>query len=305
MHVGTLIPHFKKGDFDKLFIPLPVRNTQEFIGEWYFRLAEKIELNRRTNETLKAMAHAVFRDWFVDFGPVRRKQAGATDPVEIMGGLTSDRVRAAELARLFPEGFEEDDMPVGWKIKTLAHYADLNPESWSARNAPATVEYLDLSNVKWGVIESADTLTWSEAPSRARRVARSGDTLVGTVRPGNGSYTYIVADGQTASTGFAQLRPKKDIYRDFTYLAATCADNIARLTGLADGGAYPAVKPSVVLATETPIVPDTVMRAFSETVSLLRGLIEHRKVENRTLAETRDYLLPKLMSGEVRVGSSA
>lgn len=90
MHVGTMIPHFKKGDFDKLDIPLPDRPMQEYIGDLYLSMTEKIELNRRMNETLDGMAQAIFRDWFIDFGPTRRKAAGEADPVAVMGGLIPD-----------------------------------------------------------------------------------------------------------------------------------------------------------------------------------------------------------------------
>lgn len=76
MHVGTLIPHFKKGDFDKLKIPLLHPDMQKFVGDIYLDISRKIELNRRMNETLEAMALAVFKDWFVDFGPIRAKMEG-------------------------------------------------------------------------------------------------------------------------------------------------------------------------------------------------------------------------------------
>jgi type I restriction enzyme S subunit len=70
MHVGTLIPHFKKGDFDKLLIPIIPKKEQEFLGDLFFDFSEKIELNRRMNATLEAMARALFKSWFVDFDPV-------------------------------------------------------------------------------------------------------------------------------------------------------------------------------------------------------------------------------------------
>lgn len=303
MHVGTLIPHFKKGDFDKLEIPLPDEPTQRFTGDMYLSLTEKIELNRQTNKTLEGMAQAIFRDWFVDFGPTRRKAAGEGDPVAIMGGLTPDPARAAELAALFPAAFGDDGLPVGWKAGTLDRLALVNPESWKTKHHPAQVEYVDLSNTKWGTIEATAILTWDAAPSRARRIARTGDTIVGTVRPGNGSYAYIGRDGYTASTGFAVLRPKQAIYTDAIYVAATAADNITRLANLADGhgGAYPAVNPDVVAATSFPVAPDDLLAAFSAFASPLRAKVEQAKLENRTLAETRDYLLPRLMSGAVRV----
>ena len=73
MHVGTLIPHFKKGDFDKLLIPVPDRVEQEFIGDFYYELSAKIDLNRRMNETLEAMARALFKSWFVGLRPRPRQ----------------------------------------------------------------------------------------------------------------------------------------------------------------------------------------------------------------------------------------
>ncbi|MCC5915673.1 MAG: restriction endonuclease subunit S [Balneolaceae bacterium] len=74
MHVGSLIPHFKKGDFDKLFLEVPSdRDIQKKIGEQYFKFSQKIHLNQQTNETLEAMAQAIFKSWFVDFDPVRAK----------------------------------------------------------------------------------------------------------------------------------------------------------------------------------------------------------------------------------------
>jgi len=278
---------------------LPDKQQQISVADALSTLDDKIDLNKRMNETLEALARAIFRDWFVDFGPVRRKMEGATDPLAIMGGLVSELARAVDLARLFPTALAGDELPEGWRAATLAEYAILNPESWSARNAPEQVEYVDLSNTKWGEIENTVAYSWTEAPSRARRVVRTGDTLVGTVRPGNGSYAYVGTEGLTASTGFAQLRPKAMHFSEFIYLAVTSSENIERLSLLADGGAYPAVNPSVVLDTVATSAPDTVIRAFAEIVSPLHSLMIQRRDENRFLAETRDYLLPRLMSGQV------
>ncbi|MFO0260963.1 MAG: restriction endonuclease subunit S, partial [Planctomycetota bacterium] len=117
MHVGTLIPHFKKGDFDKLLLPVPNMKMQEIIGDIYFEMSAKIELNRRMNATLEAMARALFQSWFVDFDPVRAKLDGrppaALDPAT---------------ASLFPEHLEDaplDNIPKGWEVRSLdktAHY---------------------------------------------------------------------------------------------------------------------------------------------------------------------------------------
>jgi len=162
---------------------------------------------------------------------------------------------------------------------------------------------VDLSNTKWGVIESTETLAWAEAPSRARRIANRFDTIIGTVRPGNGSYAFIWRDDYTVSTGFAVLRPKQPEYADAVYVASTRAENIRRLANLADGhgGAYPAVNPDVVLSTDFAFPGHEALVAFSIFARPILGRIEHAKQANKTLAETRDYLLPKLLSGEVRV----
>lgn len=291
MHVGTLIPHFKKGDFDKLYIPLPSRTTQEAIGDLYFALCKKIELNRQTNETLEAMARAIFKDWFVDFGPTRAKAEGR------------EPYLSPELWDLFPDALDDEDKPVGWEVGSISDLADTNSQSWTARNHPTYVEYVDLSNAKWGGIDAITTLPWEEAPSRARRIAKAGDTIVGTTRPGNGSFAYISKDGLTVSTGFAVLSPRESAYSDVVYIAATRPDNIDRLANLADGhgGAYPAVKPKEVSDTELVLPGDAILNAFAELVSPLREKIEHAKAESRSLAQTRDLLLPKLMSGEIRM----
>jgi type I restriction enzyme S subunit len=287
MHVGTMIPHFKKGDFSKLLIPIPYRPIQEFIGSVHMALVEKTELNRRMNETLEAMSRAIFRDWFVDFGPTRAKMEGRAPYL------------ALDIWSLFPDRLDNEGKPEGWTVGSLSDFASLNPESWSRANYPETVDYVDLSNTKWGTIETVTSFPSGGAPSRAQRILRPGDTIVGTVRPGNGSYAFVSEKGLTGSTGFAVLRPADRIFREAVYLAATSKDNIDRLSHLADGGAYPAVRSELVAATVLINAPNGVFSKFSATISSLIDRIEANKQENRTLAATRDLLLPKLMSGEV------
>lgn len=296
MHVGSLIPHFKKGDFDKLLLPIPSRAAQEFIGDIYFDLSAKIELNRRCNETLEAMARALFQDWFVDFGPVRAKLEGRAPYLP------------PDLWNRFPDRLDDGGKPEGGRRSTLADFAILNPESWSKKNAPDEIEYVDLANTKRGMIETTARLPWSEAPSRAQRILRNGDTIVGTVRPGNGSYALVGTNGLTGSTGFAVLRPKQEIFRDFVFLAATSPESIERLTHLADGAAYPAVRPDVVLASPvfTPATDscDGILKGFSDSASTWIDSIEHNKRESQALAQIRNILLPKLISGESRIADA-
>ena len=255
-------------------------------------LDDKIELNRRMNETSEAMARTLFKDWFVDYGPVRAKAKGR-DP-----GLPQS------FADLFPACVVDSDVgeiPEGWEAGTIADLSELNPEVWTKGTRPTEIRYVDLSNTKRGRIDAITPYAAAKAPSRAQRVLRPGDTIVGTVRPGNASYALVSEPGLTGSTGFAVLRPQAAECTEFVYLAATAAGRIDTLAHLADGAAYPAVRPDVVAAT--PIVrPDSkVLARFSSAAGALLRSIAHREKESRTLVALRDLLLPKLISGEIRI----
>lgn len=231
----------------------------------------------------------------MDFDPVRAKAEGRNP------GLPAD------IAALFPDSFEPSELgpvPEGWHVGSLSDVALLNPESWSRTTKPESIRYIDLANTKWGRIEAITVYSKENAPSRAQRVLRCGDTIVGTVRPGNGSYALIAEDGLTGSTGFAVLRPRKSEYREFIYLTATAQDNIESLAHLADGGAYPAVRPEVVIAKQIVMPPDAVLANFAKLTEPLISRLAQAERESHNLAALRDTLLPKLISGELRVKTS-
>ena len=286
----TGLGHVTKRDLENLEAAYPDLPEQRAIAHVLGTLDDKIELNRWMNETLEAMARALFKSWFVDFDPVRAKMEGRDT------GLPQD------IADLFPDRLVDSEMgeiPEGWCASTLADVALLNPASWSNRNAPDRILYVDLANTKWGYIDDIQIYMWADAPSRGRRVLRRGDTIVGTVRPGNGSFALIDRDGLTGSTGFAVLRPTNATEREIVWCAATSHDAIERLAHLADGGAYPAVRPKAVLDTVV-VLPDTRVRlTFSSLAAPLLNRLQAYQREARTLAALRDTLLPKLMSGEI------
>ncbi len=290
---GSAQPQLPIRDIRRIEFPLPPLTEQHAIAHILGTLDDKIELNRRRNQTLEAMARALFKDWFVDFGPVRAKMEGR------------EPYLPAGLWQLFPDRLDDEGKPEGWQSSTLASFASLNPESWTKKNAPDDIRYVDLSNTKQGNIEGTARMPWSEAPSRAQRILRPGDTIVGTVRPGNKSFALIGDDGMTGSTGFAVLRPLHKHSRDFVFLAATSPENIERLTHLADGAAYPAVRPDVVLASPVTVPPGEIvndaLRSFANAVSGWVDAVEKNKQESKTLAQLRDTLLPKLISGELRI----
>jgi type I restriction enzyme S subunit len=288
----TVQATFNLRDVAELPIIIPPDEDRVFIEKIITAIDDKIELHHRMNATLEGIAQALFKSWFVDFDPVKAKADGRKP--EGMDDAT---------AALFPSRFTDSPLgliPEGWTVGTLERVSFLNPESWSRDNTPAQIEYVDLANTKWGAIESTQIISWKDAPSRAQRILRKGDTIVGTVRPGNGSYSFISSDGLTGSTGFAVLRPREDFYREFVYLSTISAENIARLTNLADGAAYPAVRPDVVYATPISFPGDEILLRFSQCLFPIMEKIEIDKEENETLREIRNLLLPRLISGKLR-----
>jgi type I restriction enzyme S subunit len=284
--------------FDHLTVPIPPLPEQRAIAHILGTLDDKIELNRRMSETLEQMARALFKAWFVDFEPVRAKMEGRWRRGESLPGLP------AHLYDLFPDRLVDSELgeiPEGWGVGTLGDVSTLNPEVWTQETRPTRINYVDLSNTKWGRIETVISYEATKAPSRAQRVLRLGDTIVGTVRPANGSYAFISQPGLTGSTGFAVLRPQRLDYAEFVYLAATMADNIETLAHLANGAAYPAVRPQLVAATPIVRPPDKVLVRFSQTAGSMLEKIAQNERQSRTLVALRDTLLPKLISGALRV----
>ena len=264
-HSTSAYPSIRPADIERLTLDLPPLSEQRAIAHILGVFDDKIELNRRMAATLDEAVRTLFKSWFVDSSELGARQSADT--------LSGD----------------------------LNEYVSLNPESWSETNKPESVAYIDLSNTKWGAIEKIETYEWSEAPGRARRVVRPGDTIVGTVRPGNGSFALVGKEGLTASTGFAVLRPKADFDAQFVWCAATSKDNIERLAHLADGGAYPAVPAEAVAATPVVLADVSTRRKFSDATAPLVAKYLAGGDESRTLADLRDTLLPKLLSGEIRI----
>ncbi|WP_272700897.1 restriction endonuclease subunit S [Desulfovibrio sp. Fe33] len=297
MHAtGTTNLGLSRDDFLSYEVP-PLTPERAVLVDLLECISRKIALNSRMNETLEAVARAIFKSWFVDFDPVKAKMEGQQP-----NGVDKETIA------LFPNKLmcsEQGVLPDGWEQGILSDVAFLNKKAWTKKKHPPQINYVDLANTKNGIISCSVEYAFDKAPSRARRILSEGDTIVGTVRPGNRSYAYIGDEAVplTGSTGFAALTPKSTEWREYVYLVATSDESIAHLARLADGAAYPAVRPSVVADLKSVIPTETVVQAFHRQISPFFDKMFACKEESARLGAIRDTLLPKLVSGELSVSA--
>lgn len=212
---GSPIPSTTRAAVYVRELDVPPKDVQKEIARVLGAIDDKIDLNRRINQTLEAMAQAIFKSWFVDFDPVKAKIVAIEQGQDLLraamraiSGKTDAELdqmprehhdQLAATAALFPDEMQESELgeiPMGWKAGTLTEICQLNPESWSAKTLPGAVRYVDLANTKGGEITGVQNIGGKEIPSRARRILRYGDTIVGTVRPGNRSFALVGVNGQ-------------------------------------------------------------------------------------------------------------
>ncbi|MCC4799631.1 restriction endonuclease subunit S [Enterovibrio norvegicus] len=301
-------------DVKELPIPIPDIGTDTFCRH-YYDLERKITLNRQINQTLEQMAQTLFKSWFVDFDPVIDNALDAGNPIPDELQQHADARKAVresegfkplpnDVRQLFPDAFEESELgwvPKGWVVSTVSDIAHINSKSWSKKSAPEAVEYVDLSNAKNGVILDTDIYLFEEAPSRARRILNKKDTIFGLVRPANRSFAFVDRDGLTGSTGFAVVKAKKSNCPSFIYQLLT-SDNIVELfIRIADGAAYPAIKPDDIADVQFAMPNSEVLSHYEVVTNSYRERTGLGLTNNICLAKLRDTLLPKLISGELRL----
>jgi type I restriction enzyme, S subunit len=263
-------------------VPLPDLHTQSKIAGVLSTLDDKIELNRRMNETLQALAQAVFKDWFVDFGPVCRKLDGSTDPVAILGGLLPNPEKAAPIAALFPAIFREDGLPEGWVLQTVDNLMELAygkslPKTSRRKGRFPVYGSGGINGTHDGALVSGPGIV----------VGRKGTV---------GSLFWEQADFFPIDTVF-YVKPAKGVALEFLWFLLKSLG----LEHMNTDAAVPGLNRTNVYRLEVPNVPAKLIEAFATIARPLRAKHEANNAESRTLAETRDYLLPKLMSGAVRV----
>ena len=279
-----------KGHIESFRLPLPPLPEQRAIAHILGTLDDKIELNRRMNETLEAMARALFKSWFVDFDPVRAKAEGR-DP-----GLPKP------LANLFPDSFEDSELgeiPKGWGLAPLPDVIDVNPTRALRKGVEAP--YLDMANMPTRG-HSPDEVV-DRAFGSGMRFA-NGDTLVARITPclenGKTAFVDFLEAGEVGwgSTEYIVLRPKPPLPDEFAYCLARSTEfrdfAIQRMTGSSGRQRAPA---EALSHFPVVVAPKPIAELFGQLIKPLFARSSAASKEGRTLAALRDTLLPKLLSG--------
>lgn len=189
-----------------------------------------------------------------------------------------------------------------FESKRFYEVAKINPEGIGRNNQPKTISYIDISSVGSGVIQNRQKLDYSNAPSRAKRIVKDGDLIWATVRPNRKQFAYVHKPPQNTvvSTGFAVLRPTK-LPASYLYYFLSDDRSVAYLVNHATGSAYPAVNASVFENMPIPIPSSDLLQKYDRFVSSALKQIQTLYQRNDVLAQARDLLLPRLMSGEIKV----
>ena len=278
-----------------LEITLPSIEVQREIAAILGVLDDKIELNRKTAATLEKMARALYRSWFVDFDPVHAKAAG--QPPAHMDEAT---------AALFPDRFGDDGLPEGWREETLADLIEFNPKEKLPKGTVAP--YLDM--------KALPTTSMSAEPPINREFTsgtkfRARDTLLARITPclENGKTAMVDELGESeigwGSTEFIVMRAKGNVPASLPYCVARDASFREEAIGSMTGSSGRQRADAQAIAQIEAAIPcPEVLMAFSQATMPLIEKVHQLGKESQTLAALRDTLLPKLMSGEVRVGDA-
>lgn len=293
-----MAPYLSLVDQRRLHITLPPPAEQRAVAGVLGALDDKIELNQREDETLEAMARAIFKSWFVDFDPVRAKVDGR-EPVGM------DAETAALLTGSFVDS-ELGEIPAGWSVETVSGIADTNRDSLNPQEFPEerfalfSIPAFDAGRVPAVVAGSSIQSNKLLVPPNSVLVSKLNPRIPRVWRPGFFSNRGI------ASTEFVTLTPKPGCPRDVLVAIVSSQPFSERLAELATGtsGSHQRARAEDLLQIPFAFPPPPVATSFSRIVSPMFDRIDANLRETLILATLRDSLLPKLLSGEIRVADA-
>jgi type I restriction enzyme S subunit len=272
---GSAQPFISQGDARGVFVALPTISEQRAIASILGALDDKIELNRKISATLEAMARALFKSWFVDFDPVRAKAEGR-DP-----GLPP------EIAALFPDSFEDSELgeiPKGWRVVLISNVADITTGKRPSHRFPTKT------------IEHAVEVWGGNGPMAYTVEPLLSEPLLLTGRVGTLGSVFKIYKPIWPSDNTLVVRPHRSFF-EYAFFALRSID----YTSLTRGSTQPLLTQGDLKNQKIVLPSSEVVTHFSMVASALFARIEAASSESQILASLRDVLLPKLISGEIRV----
>jgi type I restriction enzyme S subunit len=285
-------------------VPLAPNQEQSVIAQILGTLDDKIQLNRRMNETLEAIAQAIFNSWFVDFGPVRAKASGEP-PQSICRrlGLTP------ELLALFPDRLVDSELgevPEGWEVKPLSQITTYLNRGISPKYIESGgVLVLNQKCVRDGRVDTSKARRHDPAQrSVAGRFLDVGDVLVNSTGVGTlGRVAQVLAlDEPTIADSHVTVVRADQQQVSWNYLGVALVEREAEIEALGEGSTGQTELSRGRLGDLKLMVPAVTLRQwFDESVLSIRLQTKRNDEQAATLASIRDGLLPKLLTGEIRV----
>jgi type I restriction enzyme S subunit len=280
----TGLGHVTKVDLERIEVGLPSKPEQRAIAAILGALDDKIELNRRMNETLEAMARAIFKSWFVDFDPVRAKMDGRWRRGQSLPGLLAD------LYDLFPDRLVESELgeiPEGWESRPVVDFADLS-------GGKQLEKRIIFSEGEIPVFGGAGVMGYTENHNADGFVIAVG-------RVGAYCGQFFSHRGKAWINNNASLvRQRKECLGEWLFLSLRHAD----IDVIKKGAAQPFVSNGDIAKLPLIWPGEQVVQSFSGMIVPLLKKQEGNDADSKSLAQLRDTLLPKLISGELRVKDS-
>lgn len=279
-------------DLSDLPIQLPPPNVRNAIARVICALDDKIELNRRTNETIEAMASALFKDWFVDFGPTRTKMRGQAPYL------------VADAWEAFPGGFDNAGMPEGWRVYRLSDLAVLHTASVNPQQTPdAEFEHFSLPAYDSGQTPAVD---FGRSIKSNKTVVPQFSVLLSKLNPEIPRVWLPASEGarvQICSTEFLAMTPTSIASRSLLYGLFNEVNYRKRLVSTVTGTSksHQRISPPGLMSSEVLIGDQSIFALYADlTDGLLRRTVANR-AESQMLAAVRDFLLPKMMAGDISI----
>ena len=287
-HSTSTYPSVRPADIQQLEIPLPPLPEQRAIAHILGTLDDKIDLNRRMNETLEAMARAIFNDWFVDFGPVRAKVEGR------------EPYLPPHIAALFPDRlvqFESGEIPEGWKVGYITDISDISRQGVDPSGLHEETSYIGLEHMPRQSISLTD---WGKSENvRSYKLNfKKGNILFGKLRPYFHKVCIAPVSG-VCSTDIVVIAPKMREWHAFLVIYVSSTEFVAYTSQTSTGTKMPRTSWKTMSDYRLFLPRIQEVRAFQNIVQPMLEHIIANIHESRTLAALRDTLRPKLISGEI------